>query len=124
MADSKLTGVLKSCPLAYKEGKHEILKDSCRNHSPGAAGGQSPAVHPSNLLPEEEKYPAELKETRRGYVIKSWVSFLTSRKRITGVPVVAHQKRIQLGTMRLRVRTMALLSGLRIRHCHELPCRS
>ena len=26
--------------------------------------------------------------------------------------------------MKMRVRSLALLSGLRIRHCHELRCRS
>ena len=41
-----------------------------------------------------------------------------------GAPVVAQQKRIQLGTMRLWVRSLALLSGLRIQHCCELWCRS
>ena len=30
---------------------------------------------------------------------------------------------IQLGTMRLRVRSLGLLSGLRIQHCCELWCR-
>ena len=29
-----------------------------------------------------------------------------------------------MGTMRLRVQSLALLSGLRIQHCHELWCRS
>ena len=43
---------------------------------------------------------------------------------IRGVTIVAQQKRIQLGTMRLQVRTLALLSGLRIWGCHELQCRS
>ena len=32
-------------------------------------------------------------------------------------------ERIQLGTMRLRVRSLTLLSGLRIRRCRELWCR-
>ena len=41
-----------------------------------------------------------------------------------GVPVVAHWKRIQLGTMRLLVRSLASLSGLRIRYCRKLWCRS
>ena len=41
-----------------------------------------------------------------------------------GVPVVAQQKQIRLGTMRLRVPCLALLSGLRIQHCRELWCRS
>ena len=41
-----------------------------------------------------------------------------------GVPVVGQQKRIQLGTMKLRVRPLVLLSGLRIWCRHELWCRS
>ena len=40
-----------------------------------------------------------------------------------GVPVVAQWKQIQLGTVRLRDGSLALLSGLRIRHCCELWCR-
>ena len=35
-----------------------------------------------------------------------------------GVPIVAQWKGIRLGTMRLRVQSLALLSGLRIRYCH------
>ena len=41
-----------------------------------------------------------------------------------GVPVAVQQKQIRLGTMRLRVRSLALLSGLRIRRCRELWCRA
>ena len=40
-----------------------------------------------------------------------------------GVPIVAQQKRIRLGTMRLLVRSLAFLGGLRIQCCHELWCR-
>ena len=40
-----------------------------------------------------------------------------------GVPIVAQQKQIRLGTMRLQIRALASLSGLRIRHCRELWCR-
>ena len=40
-----------------------------------------------------------------------------------GVPVVAQQKQILLGTMRLQVRSLASLSGLRIWRCRELWCR-
>ena len=39
-----------------------------------------------------------------------------------GIPIMAQQKQIQLGTMKLRVRSLALLSGLWIWHCHELWC--
>ena len=41
-----------------------------------------------------------------------------------GVPTVAQWKRIRLGTMRLRVQSMASLRGLRIWHCPELWYRS
>ena len=37
--------------------------------------------------------------------------------------MVAQRKQIQAGTMRLRVRSLASLSGLRIQRCHELWCR-
>ena len=40
-----------------------------------------------------------------------------------GVPVLVPQKRIRLRTMRWRVRSLASLSGLRIRRCRELWCR-
>ena len=40
------------------------------------------------------------------------------------VPIVAQWKQIQLGTMRLQVRSLASISGLRIRRCQELWCRS
>ena len=36
---------------------------------------------------------------------------------------MVQQKQIQLETMRLQVRPLALLSGLRIRPCRELWCR-
>ena len=40
-----------------------------------------------------------------------------------GVPVVAQQKRIHPGTMKLQVQSPALLSGLGIQPCCELWCR-
>ena len=41
-----------------------------------------------------------------------------------GVPVVAQWlTNLTRNTMRLRVRSLALLIGLRIRHCCELWCR-
>ena len=39
------------------------------------------------------------------------------------VRVVAPREQIQLGTMRLWVRSLVLLSGLRIQGCRELWCR-
>ena len=37
---------------------------------------------------------------------------------------MVQQKQIQLVSTRLQVRSLASLTGLRIRHCHELWCRS
>ena len=47
----------------------------------------------------------------------------TQEIRKLGVPIMAQWKRIQLGTKRLQVQSLASLSGLRIRHCHELWCK-
>ena len=43
---------------------------------------------------------------------------------LLGVPIVAQQKRIWRVTTRTQVRSLASLSGLRIRHHHKLWCRS
>ena len=43
---------------------------------------------------------------------------------IWGVPLVAQHYQARLVSMRTQVRSLALISGLRIRHCHELWCRS
>ena len=51
------------------------------------------------------------------------IPFLKKEKAILGVPVMAQRKWIPLGTMRLRVWSLALLSGLRIQRCSELWCR-
>ena len=41
-----------------------------------------------------------------------------------GVPIVAQQKWTRLVSMRIWIRSLALLSVLRIQHCCELWCRS
>ena len=41
----------------------------------------------------------------------------------SGISVMAQWKWIQLGAIRLQVRSLALLSELRIRRCRELWCR-
>ena len=45
------------------------------------------------------------------------------KKENQGFPVAAQQKGIRLGTMRLRVQSLASLSGLRIQCCRKLWCR-
>ena len=42
------------------------------------------------------------------------------KKKNSGVPIMAQQKLIRLGTMRLPGGSLSLLSGLRIWRCHEL----
>ena len=49
---------------------------------------------------------------------------LVSIKQKTGVPIVAQQKGIWLASMRTQVWSLALLSGLRIQHCHKLQLGS
>ena len=53
---------------------------------------------------------------------------LSKRKAIIkireGVPIVAQWYRSQLVSMRMRVWSLASLSGLKIWRCHELWCRS
>ena len=49
---------------------------------------------------------------------------LTMKRIIIGISVMAQWKQIWLGSMRMQVQSLALLSGLRIWHCHELWCRS
>ena len=51
-------------------------------------------------------------------------NILITVKNTVGVPVMVQWKQTQLGTMRLRVQPLALLSGLRILCCCELWCRS
>ena len=71
---------------------------------------------------------AKKKKKKKINIQKSVAVLYTNKeileKEYKGVPIVVQQKRIQLGTMRLRVRHLALLSGLRIWCCHELWCRS
>ena len=49
---------------------------------------------------------------------------ITAYKRTSGVTIVAQWKQIRLGTIRLCVRSLTSLSGLRIHCCCELWHRS
>ena len=62
------------------------------------------------------------RETSQEVVAKSeeTVYFTTIKKKKGGVPVTVRQKGIWLGTMRLCVQSLALLSGLKIQCCHDL----
>ena len=59
----------------------------------------------------------------RAYLLVKNSLSLPSSKNVLGVPVLVQQKRIWLGTMRFQVRSLASLTGLRIRPCYELWCR-
>ena len=59
-------------------------------------------------------------------VLSLWITFLECFwcfKYILEFPSVAQWKWIQLVSMRIQVRSLALLSGLRMRHRLELTCR-
>ena len=47
----------------------------------------------------------------------------SNQKASWGVPILAQGKQFWLGTVRFWVRSLALLSGLRIWHCREPWCR-
>ena len=57
-----------------------------------------------------------------GLFILIWNKVIVFKTR--NAPVMVQQKQILLGTMRLQVQSLALLSGLRIWRCLELWCRS
>ena len=58
---------------------------------------------------------------------KAWSFIISSlkkkKKKKLGKTVMAQWKRIWLGTVRSRIRSLASLSGLRIWHCYEPWCR-
>ena len=57
-----------------------------------------------------------------------WPNFASTESiakvKAQGVPLLAQWKHIQLGSMRMQVQSLALLSGSGIRRCCELSCRS
>ena len=69
---------------------------------------------------ENGSSPELLVKVKVDTVLKCIFVFFIKMGILWGVPVVAQWKRIQLGTMRWWVRSVASLSGLRIWHCHEL----
>ena len=83
-------------------------------HTPAPTGLAGEIHHGPGLCP----HPC-LWESARGLQI----SQLSRRPAVLRVPAVVQQKRIQLGSTRLQVRSLVLLSGLGIRHCRELWCR-
>ena len=74
------------------------------------------------LIKEKQSAHQECKKKKERKKTKKALN-LYYTKRITGVPITAQWKRIQLGTMRLQVRSLASLRGLRIQRCRELGCR-
>ena len=82
--------------------------------------GKSEGTEPS--VTKENIFIVPLKKLAGPYKRRTYFNFI-SKKITRGVPLVAQQKRIRLGTMRLRVRSLALLSELRIQRCCELWCR-
>ena len=61
-------------------------------------------------------------KTGAAILISDQIHFKTKaiKKDEEGVPVVVQWKQIRLETMRLQIRSLASLSGLRIWHCREL----
>ena len=71
----------------------------------------------------EELNTLKVLDKRRDGLFIKWLiltSKLTNDLVMLGVPVVAQWKQTRLVSMRMRVQSLALLSGLGIWHCHEL----
>ncbi len=78
--------------------------------------GRSAAVAPIQPLPWELPYAA-------GTALKRQKKLKIKNKMCFGVPVVAQWLRNLTRNHEAAVRSLALLSGLRTRCCHELWCR-
>ena len=92
-------------------------------------------IHQCNREAQKETQAPMTKEARTysgGSLFNKWcwgrqehtVEEVSSISGAGGVPIVAQCKQIQLGTIRLRVLSLALFNGLRIWHFCELWCRS
>ena len=100
-----------SCGIGCRRGSDPTLLWLW--HRPVATAPIQPHMEPGNLhMPREAAQEIAKKRQKK------------KKKVRPEVPVMAQQKRIQLGTTRLRVRSLASLNGLRIWRCCELWCRS
>ena len=104
----------------------------------GMIGQRGPAVKHREFYPifGDHLWGKNLRENRRVYMyncitllyrrnyrnLVNQLYFKTTSKKNLRVAAVVQRKWIWLGTMRLWVRSLALLSRLRIWHCHELWC--
>ena len=72
-----------------------------------------------------DRFVYPIYQTETHHEIKAREHHIFKRNfKVYGAPVVAQWKRTRLGTMKFWVRSLALLSGLRIWRCHKLWCRS
>ena len=72
----------------------------------------------------EEPWKGELRENGIKKLRESFEKESIIKVSVHGVPVVVQWLTNPLGTMRLRVRSQPLLSGVTIQRCRELWCRS
>ena len=77
---------------------------------PGLGGGEAEPSADANPRARTSRDPGKFLLAFKNYILE--------------VPVMAQQERILLVAMRMQVRSLASLSGLRIWRCHELWCRS
>ena len=91
---------------------------------PAAAETLSIPMHHSGI---SERFPHGHRIRHRSFshdlTLNKLIKTVTE-KCLLGVPLMAQQKRIWLASMRTRVWSLALLSGLRIGLYHKLQCRS
>ena len=70
-----------------------------------------------------KKFSSQTAELNLSYMFNFCHKCAICFKRKKGFPIMAQQKQVWIGTMRLQVQSLASLIGLRIQHCCELWCR-
>ena len=81
-------------------------------------------IYRQPLMQQSKRSQAQVQRGGSEHTSPPWRTHTRSKIGEGGVPVVAQRKQIQLSSMRTQVQSLASLSGLRIRRCHELRCRS
>ena len=81
-------------------------------------------IRPNTLKLLEENIGQTLSDLNDSNIFSDPPPRVMTIKTKIGIPVMVQQNQILLVSMRTQVQSLASLSGLRIRCCHELWCRS
>ena len=128
--DLKQNRLLKDPEWGSWSSKHDRLPAGCLTAAVRVKKVGATLTVPENTVENKSRHGRVISPVLYWHFqIKTRVSFQALaegpfKNILRGVPIVAQRKCIWLASMRTQVRSLALLSGLRIRHCQELWCRS